>query len=152
MGCRPIRMKAHHTPERSAEFGVYRLHPYIKPMSRYDYEKLAVIHPAGTVLETEAYGLIRHVGIATGYGTVIHASRRYGGVLETSEKLFSRGKPIRVIPHNSPLSGTELVVRARQKIGQRYGVLTRNCEHFVQWVVAGEPRSEQLGPLDLGRI
>ena len=121
-------------------------------MSRYDYEKLAVIHPAGTVLETEAYGIIRHVGIATGYGTVIHASRRYGGVLETSEKQFCRGRPIRIIPHKSPLSGTELVVRARQKIGQRYGVLTRNCEHFVQWVIAGEPRSEQLGPLDLGRL
>jgi len=137
---------------QAAGFGVLPLRPYIKCMSRYDYEKLAVIHPAGTVLETEAYGLIRHVGIATGYGTVIHASRRYGGVLETSEKLFSRGKPIRIIPHRSPLSGTELVVRARQKIGQRYGVLTRNCEHFVQWVVAGEPRSEQLGPLDLGRL
>lgn len=121
-------------------------------MSRYDYEKLAVIHPAGTILETDAYGIIRHVGIATGYGTVIHASRRYGQVLETSEKQFSRGKPIRTITHNSKLSGTQLVVRARQKIGQRYGVLTQNCEHFVQWVVSGAPRSEQLGPLDLGRI
>ncbi len=133
-------------------FGIFPQSPYIKSMSRYDYEKLAVLHPAGTVLETDAYGVIRHVGIATGYGSVIHASRRYGGVLETSEKQFSRGKPIRIIPHSSPLSGTELVVRARQKIGQRYGVLTRNCEHFVQWVIAGEPRSGQLGPLDLSRL
>lgn len=121
-------------------------------MSRYHYEKLAKVHPAGTILETDAYGVIRHVGIATGYGNVIHASRRYGQVLETSEKQFSRGKPVRVIPHNSKLSGTHLVVRARQKIGQRYGVLTRNCEHFVQWVISGQPRSGQLGPLDLGRL
>lgn len=121
-------------------------------MSRYDYEKLARIYPAGTILETDAYGIIRHVGIATGYGTVIHASRRYGQVLETSEKLFARGKPIRTIAHKSALSGTQLVVRARGKIGQRYGVLTRNCEHFVAWVVSGEARSGQLGPLDLGRI
>ena len=121
-------------------------------MSRYDYERVAKIHPAGTILETDAYGFIRHVGIATGYGTVIHASQRYGQVLETSEKLFSRGKPIRTLTHSSTLSGTQLVVRARQKIGQRYGVLTRNCEHFVQWVVSGQPRSEQLGPLDLGRL
>jgi len=126
--------------------------PYIKDMSRYRYETLNVIHPAGTILETEAYGVIRHVGIATGYGNVIHASRRYGGVLETSEALFSRGRPIKIIPHKSKLSGTEIVFRARQKIGQRYGVLTRNCEHFVQWVVSGNPRSEQLGPLDLGRL
>lgn len=121
-------------------------------MSRYDYEKLARIHPAGTILETDAYGVIRHVGIATGYGTVIHASRRYGQVLETSERQFARGKPIRTIAHKSKLSGTHLVVRARGKIGQRYGVLTRNCEHFVAWVVSGQARSGQLGPLDLGRI
>ncbi len=121
-------------------------------MSRYDYERVPVLHAAGTILETDAYGVIRHVGLATGYGTVIHASRRYGQVLETSEKLFARGKPIRIIPHSSSLSGTELVVRARGKIGQRYGVLTRNCEHFVQWVISGRPRSGQLGPLDLGRL
>ena len=121
-------------------------------MSRYDYEKLARIHPAGTILETDAYGVIRHVGIATGYGTVIHASRRYGQVLETSEKLFARGKPIRTVPHKSGLSGSQLVVRARGKIGQRYGVLTRNCEHFVAWVISGQARSGQLGPLDLSRL
>ena len=121
-------------------------------MSRYDYEKLAVIHPAGTILETTAYGVIRHVGIATGYGTVIHNSGRYGQVLETSEKLFSRGQLIRTIPHQSKLDGTRLVVRARSKIGQRYGVLTRNCEHFVSWVVSGEAKSGQLGPLDLRQI
>ena len=120
-------------------------------MSRFDYERVAKIHPAGTILETDAYGVIRHVGIATGYGTVIHASRRYGQVLETSEKLFARGKPIRTIPHGSGLSGSHLVVRARGKIGQRYGVLTRNCEHFVAWVISGQARSGQLGPLDLGR-
>lgn len=126
--------------------------PYIIPMRRYDYERVSKIHPAGTILETEAYGVIRHVGIATGYGTVIHASRRYGQVLETSENLFARGKPIRTIPHRSTLSGSQLVVRARSKIGQRYGVLTRNCEHFVGWVVSGQARSGQLGPLDLGRL
>lgn len=121
-------------------------------MSRYDYERVSVIHPAGTVLETDAYGVIRHVGIATGYGTVIHSSRRYGQVLETSERQFSRGKPIRKIPHASPLSGSAIVARARGKIGQRYGVLTRNCEHFVQWAISGQARSRQLGPLDLGRL
>ena len=99
-------------------------------MSRYDYERVAKIHPAGTILETDAYGVIRHVGIATGYGTVIHSSGRYGQVLETSEKLFSRGKPIRTIPHRSTLSGSALVVRARSKIGQRYGVVDAKLRTF----------------------
>jgi len=121
-------------------------------MSRFAYETLSVIHPAGTILETDAYGVVRHVGIATGYGNVIHASSRYGQVLETSEKQFSRGKPIRVIPHRSTRSGSQIVVRARSKIGQRYGVLTRNCEHFVNWVISGRAHSGQLGPLDLGRL
>ena len=121
-------------------------------MSRFAYEKLSVIHPAGTILETDAYGVVRHVGIATGYGNVIHASSRYGQVLETSQKQFSRGKEIRVVPYRSRLSGTEIVVRARSKIGQRYGVLTRNCEHFVNWAVSGRARSRQLGPFDLGRL
>ena len=121
-------------------------------MSRYDYERVAKIHPAGTILETDAYGFIRHVGIATGYGTVIHASQRYGQVLETSEKLFSRGKPIRTLTHNSPCQARSSLFARVRKIGQRYGVLTRNCEHFVQWVISGQPRSGQLGPLDLGRF
>jgi hypothetical protein len=120
-------------------------------MSRFHYERVAVLHPAGTILETDAYGVIRHVGIATGYGTVIHASRRYGQVLETSERQFARGKPIRSVGIRSALSGSEIVARARGKIGQRYGVLTRNCEHFVHWAISGKARSRQLGPLDLGR-
>jgi len=97
-------------------------------------------------------GIIRHVGISTGYGTVIHSSRRYGEVRETSERQFSQGSPICTIPYETELSGTEIVARARRKIGQRYGLLTRNCEHFVSWVISGNARSRQLGPLDLRKI
>ncbi len=120
-------------------------------MSRFHYERVSVLYSAGTILETDAYGVICHVGIATGYGTVIHASRRYGQVLETSQTQFSQGKTIRTVPHRSGLSGSAIVARARGKIGQRYGVLTRNCEHFVNWAISGKARSRQLGPLDLGR-
>lgn len=120
-------------------------------MSRYPYETVPVLHPAGTILEVGVMGIVRHVGIATGYGTVIHASRRFGQVQETSETQFARGNPMRIRPMRSTLTGSQIVARARGRIGQRYGVLTRNCEHFVSWATSGQSRSEQLGPLDLGR-
>jgi len=120
-------------------------------MSRYPYERAARIYPAGTLLAIRIRGLFDHVGIATGYGTVIHSSARYGKVMETDLSDFSEGRPIRVVPYSSPMSGSEVVVRARGRIGQGYNPLVRNCEHFVSWCVSGQARSSQLGPFDLGR-
>lgn len=120
-------------------------------MSRYPYERAARLHPAGTLLAVRVRGLFDHVGIATGYGTVIHSSARYGRVMETDLSDFSGGRPVRSVAYGSSLSGTQVVVRARGRIGQRYNALVRNCEHFVTWCVSGEARSGQLGPFDLGR-
>lgn len=120
-------------------------------MSRYPYERAARLYPAGTLLAIRIRGLFDHVGIATGYGTVIHSSARYGRVMETDLADFSDGRPARAVRYASSLSGTEVVVRARGRIGQRYNPLVRNCEHFVSWCVSGEARSAQLGPFDLGR-
>ena len=121
-------------------------------MSRYPYERQARIHPAGTLLAVRVRGLFDHVGIATGYGTVIHSSARFGRVMETGMDEFSGGRRVRAVPFASPISGAEVVVRARGRIGQRYNPLTRNCEHFARWCLSGEHRSRQLGPLDLGRL
>lgn len=120
-------------------------------MSRYPYERAARIYPAGTLLAIRIRGLFDHVGIATGYGTVIHSSARFGKVMETDLSDFSEGRPIRTVPYSSPMSGSEVVVRARGRMGQRYNPLVRNCEHFVSWCVSGQARSSQLGPFDLGR-
>lgn len=120
-------------------------------MSRYPYER-GRVYPAGTLLAVRVRGLFDHVGIATGYGTVIHSSARVGCVAETDMAQFSGGRAVRAVPFASPLSGPEVVVRARGRIGQRYSVLTRNCEHFAVWCLSGERRSRQLGPLDFGRL
>jgi cell wall-associated NlpC family hydrolase len=120
-------------------------------MSQYPYERAARIYPAGTLLAIRIRGLFDHVGIATGYGTVIHSSARFGKVMETDLSVFSEGRPIRMVPYSSPMSGSEVVVRARGRMGQRYNPLVRNCEHFVSWCLSGEARSSQLGPFDLGR-
>lgn len=120
-------------------------------MSSYPFETHSA-HPAGTVLMVRFMGGLKHYGIATGYGTVIHASRRFGKVDETDFTVFAQGKSVQVLPHKSPTTGSQIVARARLRKGQRYNVLINNCEHFVTWVLEGRGRSAQLGPLDGRRL
>ncbi|MEP6342678.1 MAG: lecithin retinol acyltransferase family protein [Maricaulaceae bacterium] len=110
-------------------------------------------HPAGTLLQVTVFGLIKHVGIATGYGTVIHTSRRFGRVYETDMGSFTSNGRVMIIPYShATLNGSEIVARARSKKGQRYNALFNNCEHFVSWVLTGKKRSRQLGPVDPRKI
>lgn len=118
-------------------------------MTHFPYQPTSVIYPAGTLLQVRVFGFIKHVGIATGYGTVIHASRRFGRVHETDMAAFLSGGRAMIVPYtHASLSGPEIVSRARSKKGQRYNVLFNNCEHFVSWVLTGRKRSRQLGPVD----
>ena len=121
-------------------------------MTDYPFERTNQIYPAGSVLEVRAFGVIRHYGIATGYGTVIHASRRFGRVDETDMAAFSQGAAVTLIPYSHHMDGSAIVARARLKKGQRYNVLINNCEHFITWVLEGKGRSPQLGPLDGRRL
>ncbi|MGB6229723.1 MAG: lecithin retinol acyltransferase family protein [Litorimonas sp.] len=121
-------------------------------MSDYPHERTNRIFPAGTLLAVRVRGLFDHVGIATGYGTVIHSSARHGRVFETDMADFTGGRTVRTVPYATPMSGAEVVVRARGRIGQPYNPLVRNCEHFATWCLSGEARSAQLGPLDIRRL
>jgi Lecithin retinol acyltransferase len=39
----------------------------------------------------------------------------------------------------------EAVARARSRLGEnRYRLTRNNCEHFCEWCIYGEPRSEQV--------
>ncbi|MGB0906762.1 MAG: lecithin retinol acyltransferase family protein [Maricaulaceae bacterium] len=121
-------------------------------MTDYPFEKRAQVHPAGTLLMIRVFGLVKHFGIATGYGTVIHTSRRFGRAEESDFDVFCDGRIPTVMPYSHPLSGSEIVARARSRKGQRYNVITNNCEHFITWVLEGKGRSSQLGPLDGRRL
>lgn len=121
-------------------------------MNDYPFERTTIVYPAGTLLQVKAYGFIRHYGIATGYGTVIHTSARFGKVEETDMADFSLGNRVRVIDMATGISGSEFVARARSRKGDRYNPLVNNCQHFVTWVLEGKGRSEQLGPLDARRL
>jgi len=121
-------------------------------MTNYPFERTANVYPAGTLLEVKAYGFVRHYGIATGYGTVIHTSARFGRVEETDMADFSQGKLVKAMSLTTGVDGAELVARARGRKGDRYNVLINNCQHFVTWVLEGKGRSDQLGPLDARRL
>ena len=122
-------------------------------MSRYDYERVSKIHPAGTVLETDAYGVIRHVGIATGYGTVIHSSRRYGQVLETSENSSHAGNPYAQYRMHRLYPAQR---RCCQSARKNWPALWRSDAQLRAFRDNGSFLDKravgQLGPLDLGRL
>jgi len=121
-------------------------------MNPFPFEARHPVHAPGTIVMIRVYGAIKHYGICTGYGTVIHTSRRFGRVEESDFETFCHGRQAQVIPHRSPVDGSTLVARARSRKGQRYNVLVNNCEHFVTWVVEGKGRSAQLGPVDARRL
>jgi len=96
------------------------------------------------------FGTIKHYGLCTGYGTVIHASRRFGKVEETDFGVFCHGRVPQVVQQVA--NGSEIVARARARKGQRYNVLNNNCEHFITWALEGKGRSAQLGLMDARRL
>lgn len=121
-------------------------------MKSFPFEAGHPVYAAGTIIMIRVFGGIKHYGICTGYGTVIHTSRRFGRVEESDFETFCHGRRAVVLPHSSHVDGSTLVARARSRKGQRYNVLNNNCEHFVTWVVEGKGRSAQLGPVDARRL
>ena len=68
------------TSQVFAQFGVYLPDD---PQAQYSYGYSSTAEAGDLVFYNEAGYGITHVGIATGYGTVIHASTYYGAVVET---------------------------------------------------------------------
>lgn len=107
--------------------------------------------PLGAHLVTPRFAYVHH-GIHVGGGRVVHyagLSRLMllrGPVRETTLEDFAGGRPVaikhRPLPRFSP---EEIVARARSRLGEnRYRLTTNNCEHFAEWCLSGESRSEQV--------
>jgi hypothetical protein len=48
----------------------------------------------------------------------------------------------------APIDCKDVIRRVRQRLGEdRYRVLTNNCEHFCEWCIRGELRSDQVDAL-----
>jgi hypothetical protein len=66
-------------------------------------------------------------------------------VEEVSLEHFAHGRDIR-IRHETPMfDRSEVVARARSRLGERrYRLLTNNCEHFCCWALRDENCSTQV--------
>jgi hypothetical protein len=94
----------------------------------------------------------RHHGIYAGGGRVIHyaglSRQRRGRIEEVSLDDFIGNRPIQLGMAPDEARGQDIVLRARSRLGEcRYDLLNNNCEHFCNWCLLGESRSQQIESL-----
>jgi hypothetical protein len=106
--------------------------------------------PIGAHLLTPRRGYTHH-GIYVGNGRVVHYAGLYrsltrGPVEEVSLEEFADGQTIHVkVGAAASYPAAMIVERARSRLGEdRYRITTNNCEHFCEWCLRGESRSEQI--------
>ena len=107
--------------------------------------------PIGAHLVTPRFGYAHH-GIYVGNGKVVHyaglsrALLLRGPVEEVSLDEFADGRVVAVKSRPRPrFAPHEVVARARSRLGEdRYRLTTNNCEHFCEWCLSDESRSEQV--------
>ena len=104
----------------------------------------------GSHLVTPRLGFTHH-GIYVGCGRVVHYGALvrglHGGpVEEVSLARFAHAHPICVRTNGTVrFNHEEVIRRARSRIGENsYHLLSNNCEHFCEWCLRGEHRSEQV--------
>lgn len=95
-----------------------------------------------------------HHGIYVGDGKVVHyagLSRtcHRGPVEEITVDRFTAGRPLLVRQDRQhKFSCQDAVQRARSRVGEsQYRILTNNCEHFCNWCLNNEHRSDQADSL-----
>ena len=109
--------------------------------------------PLGAHLATPRRGYTHH-GIYVGGGDVVHyaglsRSLHRGPVQRVSLQEFAAGHPVWIKrTTRAKYSGRETAERALTRLGEnRYRLTTNNCEHFCEWCVRGEGRSQQVDKL-----
>jgi len=106
--------------------------------------------PVGAHLLTPRRGYTHH-GIYVGDGKVVHyaglcRSLVRGPVEEVSLEEFADEQIVLVKLGDVALYPSAAIVeRARSRLGEdSYRLTTNNCEHFCEWCLRGESRSEQV--------
>lgn len=106
--------------------------------------------PVGSHLITSRNGYYHH-GIYLGASQVVHysglcAGLHAGPVEVLALQQFASGKPVWVrSTQQVRFEREEVVRRALSRVGEnQYRLLTNNCEHFCNWCLYGESRSDQV--------
>ena len=73
---------------------------------------------------------------------IIHKRKDQEAVVE--EEVSCRPEDLTLLVYDSPFSGVEIVMKARERIGQTYNLVSANCEHFVTEVRTGRAVSLQV--------
>lgn len=92
------------------------------------------------------FQLVQHHGICAGKG-FFYENVIGKGVVRTHESVFFAG--VQKITSIQRFVGTSqqlylAMQRAESLVGQPYQLLTFNCEHYANYVLHGEPRSQQV--------
>ena len=93
------------------------------------------------------YGMYYHHGIYVGDGQVIAYSKENNkSVALTSLDEFAQGHAIIKVEHDdAKFSRDEVVDRAYSRLGEDdYNLVFNNCEHFANWCVTGNAKSDQV--------
>ena len=103
----------------------------------------------GSHLVTPRLGFAHH-GIYVGHGRVVHYGAfvhglHWGPVEEVCLERFTHRHTLWVRPGAVHFDRAEVIRRARSRIGENsYRLLSNNCEHFCEWCLRAEHRSEQV--------
>jgi Lecithin retinol acyltransferase len=104
--------------------------------------------PIGAHIITQRHGYA-HYRIDAGAGRVVHYTGLSHGlrrepVEEISLPRFAAGHRVSVTPDLAPkFERREVARRARSRIGEaNYRLFTNNCEHFCEWCLQGQHRSQ----------
>ncbi len=94
--------------------------------------------------------LYKHFGVVTnrfhrGERTVISNSWKAGGVVEQPFTVFSCGLPIAAMDYPSLLPAKIVVSRATSRLGEKYSLVTWNCEHLIRYAHGLKLSSPQIG-------
>jgi hypothetical protein len=105
--------------------------------------------PVGAPVYVVVFGLVKHWGILAdrfvdGKPTVVSNSYRAGGTFEEAWDAFSGGRDVHYAPLSTALAGSEVLRRARARLGRRWSLWSWNCEHAVREALGLPVQSPQL--------
>lgn len=118
----------------------------------YGASLMSTINPLlsmGDHLIAQRFGYTHH-GLYLGDGNVLEYIL-HDGITIVPLETFANGHEIYIREHkNAPYLGSKAVARGMMRLGENhYNLLTRNCEHFVNWCIEGVENSRQVDNLIL---